>query len=402
MNDEPRSSRSILWRQVLGLAGLQGAISLAWVLYRFYLPQLLAGVGLAGTDRLVTMAEDALAAVLEPALGGLSDRARLRVGSRYPLVVAGVLLTVVLFGVIGAAGMSQGSLAQGILVSGLLLWAVAMAMFRSPAIALIGQYAISTRLPQAFSVLVLVSGLVGALTPAARDRILSAGPGYAFGLGSLVLMGAAVVLKLAGPDRVLGAGAIAADLPSPINWRSFIQLFGLGMCVCWGLRLFFAAVPVAVQAQLPQVPSATISLVVGVGVALMAVIMGAAAGRWGNQPVMLGSAIALVLGLPLLMSGVIEAIAGPLALVEMLAWAGLFNGGIPLAIELMPDRVGLGIGCFFGGFGATSAILGQTGLAISPWAAAIAFGLVTIVLLDLRLKAHQQATKAADPSSSAP
>jgi hypothetical protein len=397
-DDGQRSNRSILWRQVLGLAGLQGAISLAWVLYRFYLPQLLAGIGLPGTDRLVGIVEDALAAVLEPAIGSLSDRARLQVGSRYPLVVAGVVLTVAMFGVMGTAAMGRGPLAQGILVAGVVLWAVAMAVFRSPAIALIGQYAISTQLPQAFSVLVLVSGLVGAVAPNARDQILAAGPGYAFLLGSLVLIGAAVVLKLAGPDRVLGAGAIAADPPSPIDWRSFVQLFGLGMCICWGLRLFFGAVPVALQAQTPQMASATVNLGVGAAVALMAVIMGAAAGRWGNQPVMLAGAIALAVGLPLLMSSGVGVIAWPVALVVMMAWAGLFNGGIPLAIDLMPDRIGLGIGCFFGGFGATSAILGQTGLVIQPWSAAIAFGLAAIVLVDV----HFSATKVAGPSSSAP
>ena len=79
-SNQPEShqpERNLLWRPVLGLAGLQGAISLAWVLYRFYLPQLLAAVGLPGVDRAVLILEDGLAAVLEPVIGGLSDRARL-------------------------------------------------------------------------------------------------------------------------------------------------------------------------------------------------------------------------------------------------------------------------------------------------------------------------------------
>jgi hypothetical protein len=66
-------------------------------------------------------------------------------------------------------------------------------------------------------------------------------------------------------------------------------------------------------------------------------------------------------------------ITWPLALVMMVAWAGLFNGGIPLAIDLMPDRVGLGIGCFFGGFAAVNALLSATGLPLHPGQAAGSF-----------------------------
>ncbi len=36
---------TVLWRQVLGLTAVQGAITLAWVIYRLYLPDLLAQFG---------------------------------------------------------------------------------------------------------------------------------------------------------------------------------------------------------------------------------------------------------------------------------------------------------------------------------------------------------------------
>ncbi|MBD2555011.1 hypothetical protein H6G51_17140 [Limnothrix sp. FACHB-708] len=375
-SNQPEShqpERNLLWRPVLGLAGLQGAISLAWVLYRFYLPQLLAAVGLPGVDRAVLILEDGLAAVLEPVIGGLSDRARLRVGSRYPLVVAGVGLTVLMFGAMVAAALGRGAIVQGLLMVTVVLWAVAMAVFRSPAIALIGQYALSSQLPQANSLLVLSAGLVGAVAPLARDRVLQLGPAYAFGLGSLALVAAAGVLQLAGPDRVLGASAVAQNSPGPIRWGEVVRLLGLGAAVGWGLRLFFGIVPAALQSQLPQWPGSVIGLGVGLTVAIGALVMGLLAGRWGNRSVMLAGAIALGMGLPMLTLPQLGIITWPLALVMMVAWAGLFNGGIPLAIDLMPDRVGLGIGCFFGGFAAVNALLSATGLPLHPGQAAGSF-----------------------------
>ncbi len=377
----PAINRTVLWRPVVGLAGLQGAISLAWLLYRFYLPQLLATVGLPGADRLVLILEDGLAALLEPTIGGLSDRARLRVGSRYPFVVAGVVLAVLMFGVMVAAVLGRGAIVQTLLLISLVLWAVAMAVFRSPAIALLGQYASQHHLPQANSLLVLMSGVVGAVAPLARDRILAAGPAYAFGLGSLVLIGAAAVLRLAGPDRVLGASAVAETVASPIRWDKVIRLFGLGAAVGWGLRLFFGIVPAAVQAQLPTVAGPIVGLGLGLTVAVLAVLLGAVAGRVGNGRVMLAGAIALAFGLPLLTLVKAGAIAWPLILLVVAAWVGLFNGGVPLAIELMPDRVGLGIGCFFGGFSAANALLSTIGLSLQSWNTFASFAIVALWLI---------------------
>jgi hypothetical protein len=51
------------------VAALQAAITLTWMLYRLYLPQLLAGFGFAGFDRGITILEDALAITIEPFAG---------------------------------------------------------------------------------------------------------------------------------------------------------------------------------------------------------------------------------------------------------------------------------------------------------------------------------------------
>ncbi len=88
----------ILWRPVVGLAVVQGSIVLSWVIYRAYLGKLLTQWGfpesLADTILLV---ETLLAIVLEPLMGGLSDRLKHWMGTRFPLISLGVILSSALF-----------------------------------------------------------------------------------------------------------------------------------------------------------------------------------------------------------------------------------------------------------------------------------------------------------------
>jgi hypothetical protein len=164
-NSQPQSL--ILWRQVGGVAALQGAITLSWMLYRLYLPKLLEGFGLPGFDRGITILEDILAIAIEPAAGWLSDKQRHWMGTRFPLIVVGVILSSVLFITIPAIFIFGNPVSPlyWILPVVIVAWAIAMAMFRSPAVSLLGQYASQTQLPQAMSLLVLVGGLVGAARP---------------------------------------------------------------------------------------------------------------------------------------------------------------------------------------------------------------------------------------------
>ncbi|MFM6398670.1 MAG: hypothetical protein ACKPFF_18500, partial [Planktothrix sp.] len=75
-----------------------------------------------------------------------------------------------------------------------------MALFRSPATALLAQYAIDTKLPQAMSLLIFVGGLVGAIRPIYSEFILSLGSGVTFTIGSIVLLGSVGVLRAFNPD----------------------------------------------------------------------------------------------------------------------------------------------------------------------------------------------------------
>ena len=84
--------------QVWVLAAVQGAITLSWLIYNIYLPQLLTQFGFPASLAVgLVLVENALGAVLEPVMGGLSDQARRWVGTRFPFISVGMILASALF-----------------------------------------------------------------------------------------------------------------------------------------------------------------------------------------------------------------------------------------------------------------------------------------------------------------
>ncbi|PSR16285.1 MFS transporter, partial [filamentous cyanobacterium CCP3] len=128
---------------------MQGAITLLWVIYNLYLVQLLTQLGFPqGLAVGLLVVENLLAMVIEPVVGTFSDRMQHQIGTRLPIISLGVLLTAGLFVVIPTALLwGQGVLRWGLPLL-LVAWAMAMAVFRSPVLSLLGRYAMGTQLPQ--------------------------------------------------------------------------------------------------------------------------------------------------------------------------------------------------------------------------------------------------------------
>ena len=85
------NSKQILWLQVFGLAMVQGAITLSWVIYNFYLPKLLVEFGFSKSLAVsLLILENALAVFMEPLMGSLSDKKQRWVASRFPFIMLGV------------------------------------------------------------------------------------------------------------------------------------------------------------------------------------------------------------------------------------------------------------------------------------------------------------------------
>ncbi|WP_445246861.1 hypothetical protein [Microcoleus sp. OTE_8_concoct_300] len=349
-----QSQSLILWRQVGGVAALQAAITLTWMLYRLYLPQLLAGFGFAGFDRGITILEDALAVTIEPFAGWLSDKQRHWMGTRFPLIVVSTILSSVLFIAIPAIFIFGNPVSplRWMLPVVIVAWSIAMAMFRSPAVSLLGQYATQTQLPQAMSLLVFVGGLAAAARPVAGDFILNLGPAFAFAIGSFVLLGAVAFLRSVNPD------AAVSELPpdTAISERVSITALGLvavtGMAVAWGSRAMGERIlPHVFQTQIAGVDSKLLMAGFSVALAFASLLAGVIAVRWGNQRTLLGGLVATAVLLLIMVFSQGFVMVAAIVLAVVFTNSLIITAVVPFALSLVPPRRGgLGVGFYFGGF----------------------------------------------------
>jgi Na+/melibiose symporter-like transporter len=355
--------RFILWRQVVGLAAVQGAITLTWVIYKLYLPKLLTGFGFpAGLAATLLIVESALAVVMEPLMGGLSDRRKQWVGTRFPFISVGVILSSALFIAIPcfAIFVKPDNVFRLLLPAFVVAWALAMTVFRAPALALLGQYAAVPQLPQAASLLTLAGGIIAAFGPISSEFLLSLGAPVTFTIGSLVLLAAVALLRSLHSPATPGENSRQpAGSTTPVSLAALASIFGTGIFVACGSSFLMALLPKLLKIQFDAAAIKPMIFAFSILLALAAVPAGKIAVQLGNRRGMLigvaGTALWLLLlavflpsGLPLVVSAII-----------MVAFLSLVNNGaIPFALSQVPaHRAGLGVGMYFGGIGTAASLL---------------------------------------------
>ncbi|MEM9244617.1 MAG: hypothetical protein AAGA67_02570 [Cyanobacteria bacterium P01_F01_bin.153] len=360
-------SKGTLWTNVIALAILQGAIAFAWVAYRAYLPVLFEQVGLPGTEVPVSRGEDFLAIALEPMMGFWSDRYRATLGKRFSFVAVGVGIAALILLVVPAIAAGRSPVMGIVLTILLISWAIAMAAFRSPAIALLRQYALETRLAQSMGLLLFAMAMVGAFAKPLQTFLLDLGAPTALGGSSLVLVASAGILQLVKPDRKLTTVEIHEAPPSlkasvqTTPWTTVSQVLLLGGAIAWGLRLIVGSLGPVLVDTFPTITPGPAVFAFLFTAACLAVPAGTLNSLWGLRKMVSGAALMLMLtvtGLqtPLPVNAVIIFIV-----ISMLAWTVVFNGVIPLGfLALTGDRGGLAVGAYFGGFAAGMALLNWT------------------------------------------
>ena len=363
-----KASPKVLWLQVWGLAAVQGAIALTWVIYNLYLLKLLGDFGFPkglATGELIL--ENVLAAVMEPLMGGLSDRAQRWVGTRFPFISFGMVLASALFIAIPAFVVlgSPTAAFRWVLPVLMVAWALAMTVFRSPAMSLLGRYAFGTNLPQAASILTLVGGLAGAMGPLANQFILSLGPIVTFSIGSFTMLGAAAALRLVNPQS--GQQLTVESSASPESTSSWRQIsiprlglvFGAGVGVALGFRLMMDTFPKILDSQ---VAGANKGLILGgifIALALTAIPSGKLASHLGNRQAMTYGLVAMAGFTALMVLAHNGAIAAGIAIALGATFSLVSNGTIPFALSMVPpDKAGLGTGIYFSGGAVASSVFG--------------------------------------------
>ncbi|HBY92620.1 MAG: MFS transporter [Ardenticatenaceae bacterium] len=174
------------WRKtfLLGL-GFFG-ISLLWPLYDSYVPIFLRAFGLSNVVVGFLMTLDNYANLfIQPWVGQRSDRTRTRWGRRYPYILLGAPIAAVGGMLIPLAARH----ALPLLVGAMVVMNVAMALFRSPTVALLGDVFPSALRSRANGVINFMGLLAGVIAFLGGGALYRMNPAYPFWAAALMMLG---------------------------------------------------------------------------------------------------------------------------------------------------------------------------------------------------------------------
>jgi len=155
MISESKTQASILWQQVWGLAILQSAISFSWLAYHFAQPLVLSQTGFPELSGLYFVVSGLLSLILEPIIGFYSDQVQRKLGSRFPIINMGVILTSMIFLTIALGfKIDIPKSFSWIFPVMMVFWIASMKIFQTPAASLLWRYAPPKDLPQANSIII--------------------------------------------------------------------------------------------------------------------------------------------------------------------------------------------------------------------------------------------------------
>ena len=388
-----QASDQVRWLQVWGLASVQGAMTLTWIAYAIYLPQFIEQVFGYPTSQaqqfaaLILVIENAIAVIVEPLFGGLSDRWQRWYSSRMPFVIAAAIASTALFMGLPCVVIFGGAneITRILLLSLAILWAIVMATFRSPVMCLLGIFAGATKLPQAGSVLTLVGGFVASIRPLATKFILSLGAPVTFAIASIVLLASVAGLRSAMthiPKNLNPEAEKNEPLPIRACWRNLAIVMLVGAAIGLGLRLLMGEVlPRTIKADITGFTGLSFELLMGaafIAQGLLALLTGRLAKLIDNKRLMIISLGCIAAGLGVLSVGYGAIAAIAIILFMLTCLSAVNNGMIAFALTMVPKSLsGLTVGTFFGGLSGAIAVFGY----LAPKAVADMIPLSNVILL---------------------
>lgn len=278
----------------------------------------------------------------------------------------------------------------------LIVWAIAISMFRSPALALLGNYAMPKQLPLAASLITLAGALAGSATPLASAWLLSQGITLTFIGAAIFLVVTISWLKAAQPSDVMNSPETFRT--APLQFGALGRLFGLGLGVTLAFRVAVELFPKILKAAQMQPPIFVgimfISLAVG------ALFAGRLATHWLNSRVMVVG-LGLTSACLILMTLTHNFATALLAAVALgLSFSFILNGTLPLVLNaLSQDQAGLSVGLFFSGAAAAGslygAILSQPNV-LTP-ATGIGLGIVALLVAGVCILGQVQSVAESSP-----
>jgi hypothetical protein len=386
-----QESDQVRWLQVWSLASVQGAMTLTWIAYGIYLPKFIEQVfGYPANQAkelttVILLLESAVAVIVEPLFGGLSDRWQRWYSSRMPFVVAATIAATALFIGLPCTVIFGGAneVTRIILLGLAILWATVMASFRSPVICLLGSFAGATKLPLAGSVLTLVGGFVGSIRPLATNFIVGLGAPATFTIASIVLLASVASLRSAmiyipknlSPDFVEGE-----SLPILSFGKNLAIVMFVGAAIGLGMRLLMGDVlPRNLKDLVVGFTGLSFEVLMGsalIAQALLALATAKISKFIDNKRLMIFSLGGIAASLSWLLFGYGAIATIVIMLILLTCLSAVNNGMVAFALTMVPKQLsGLTVGMFFGGLSGAIAIFGY----VVPKAAAISTPDITLL-----------------------
>lgn len=347
------TKNNILWSKVWAIASIQASVTLTWVIYDLYFPALLVKLGFPQVLSLtILIIEHAIEALVEPVFGALSDRQKQRFGTRVPIISLGAILASAFFIAMPALVIlgEPSQIWRWLLPFMAIAWATTMAMFRSPAMALLRNCAPTEQLPQAASILTLVAGIIGAFKFDVYGLILKLGAGFAFFLGSISLLAAVAFIRWFHPPH---PPATSNNQTESASLPILALIFMTGLGIAWGLRFLTPTLNHIFGLIIGENYRKIAMTIFFVSLGLSAIPMGKLGTKLGNTLGMLIGLATTIFCLQLLILISNQIIFGLILMMLILAFSLVLNSPVPFALSLVPpNRSGLATGLYFGGFAA--------------------------------------------------
>lgn len=230
------TERPFPWRNTFILGFGFFGISIIWPLFNSLIPPMLKDLGLSATivgfiltwDNIINM-------FLQPWVGSRSDRTHTRFGRRKPWLMVGAPLAAVFFILVPFVRDNFVLIALAILGTNL-----AMALFRSPTIAFLGDLFAPAERSKANGVINLMGGVGGAIALFTGGALYKIGVPVPFIFGSAVLLIAIAIVLWRVDDPPVAPPAQTEQ--EPTLWQNIQQvatdrdrsgLFLLGAIFCW-------------------------------------------------------------------------------------------------------------------------------------------------------------------------
>jgi len=174
-------------------------ISIIWSVYNSFIPPFLRDYALPWWLVGLVMTFDNIAGIIiQPYIGQLSDRTRTRFGRRMPFLMVGAPIAALFFILIPAIhlGLPHTGITLLILSAVIIVMNIAMAIFRTPTVALMPDITAPVNRSKANGIINLMGGVGTALAFLGGAYLFKMNPGLPFYAGALLMLGTIAVVLL--------------------------------------------------------------------------------------------------------------------------------------------------------------------------------------------------------------